>query len=144
MGSWGPGSFENDPALDFVGDLTESADGAPLRDALQRITAHDGTRQPSWFGRFMGRRADRLTIHHCQTAIAAAEMVAALRGRPPAKLPDKAADWIAAHRASSSDDLVAVAKAAIAAIKTDSELRDEYDPAEWRDKMADLERRLEN
>ena len=39
MGSWGPGSFQNDPALDFLGDLNESADGAPLRDELQRIIA---------------------------------------------------------------------------------------------------------
>jgi hypothetical protein len=144
MGSWGSGSFENDPALDFVGDLKESADCAPLRDALQRMTDHGGTKRPSRFGRFMGRHADRLSIHDCQTAIAAAEIVAGLRGHPPAKLTESAVGWIVAHRALLSEELVAVAKAAIAVIKTDSELRDEYDPAEWQGKMEDLEQRLEN
>jgi hypothetical protein len=144
MGSWGSGSFQNDPALDFVADLNESANGAPLRDELQRTIDHGGTKQPSRFGKLIGRRSDRLTIGGCQRAIAAAEIVAGLRGRPPTKLPQSATAWIAAHPDSFSEDLVAIAQAAIAIIKTDSELRDEYDPAEWQDKMEDLEMRLGN
>jgi Domain of unknown function (DUF4259) len=142
MGSWGSGNFQNDPALDFFADLNESADGTPLRNELKGIIDHGGTKEPSRFGRLMGRHPDRLSIHDCQRAIAAAEIVAGLCGRPTGKPPESVASWISAHRASFSEELVHFARAAIALIKVDSELRDEYDPAEWHEKMDDLELRL--
>lgn len=144
MGSWGDGSFQNDPALDFVDDLNEGVAGVTLRGELQRVIDHGGTKQPTRFGKFLGRLPDRLTISDCQRAIAAVEIVSALCGRPPAKLSIGATAWIAAHRDSPAEELVPVAQAALALIKSDSQLRDEYDPEEWQDKIEELELRLGN
>src|SRR5690606_8457907 len=64
--AWGPGTFDNETALDWLGDL-ELADADYVRDALAGVAeAHD---------------ADELDAHAYRAALAAAEIVAAARGR---------------------------------------------------------------
>ena len=61
MGAWGPGSFENDAALDWAWELDEDLDASALRRALAAV--YDG-------------KTD-------EEAVAAAEVVAALSAGPP-------------------------------------------------------------
>lgn len=80
----------------------------------------------------------------CQMAIAAAEAVAAARGRRPPSAPEEPIGWAAQHRALSAD-LVPLAVAAIDRVTTVSELKElweETDPEEWRASTAELRQRL--
>lgn len=66
MGAWGVGSFENDDAGDFLGDVTDSGDLSLIREALDNVlTSTEYVEAPD----------------ACM-AIVAAEVVAAALGRP--------------------------------------------------------------
>ena len=129
MGAWGPGSFDNDDAMDWVGGLTPDSGDAALRPALTAVAeGHGYVEGPD-----------------CSIAIAAAEAVAAARGKPAATLPPEVAAWLQSgpHIAR---DLVDVARKAIRRVVTDSELKDLWEESEsaeqWREAMSDLESRL--
>ncbi|MBV8881741.1 MAG: DUF4259 domain-containing protein [Planctomycetaceae bacterium] len=127
MGAWGPGTFENDGALDWIGDLAEVKDGWSLiRSALKSAMTpgeSDG-----------------------QLVLAAAECVAVCRGKPPASPPPAdLSGWCARHKSGYSEELRVLALKAVQHIRGDSELKDLWDesgPEEWNDAVADLERRL--
>ena len=151
MGSWGPGSFDNDWALDWVAELCESKDALPVRVALQHVVAHGGTKysSPSILERLRGRsrHTDWLTARVASRALAAAEVVSAWVGHAPAKLPDGIVAWLQQHASSFQPDIVTLAREAAIIVKTSSELKDiweEGDATEWRNGIEDLERRLQN
>jgi len=128
MGAWGAGAFENDDALDWLGDL-KAADGwAPMSDALEQIDLGEPP-APS-----------------CTRALAAAELVAAARGHPTKDFPESAARWLATAVTPPSPELVAQAAAAVAAIRRASELRDLFKEAgdlrAWSAEMRRLDARL--
>jgi Domain of unknown function (DUF4259) len=83
MGAWDFGPFDNDNALDWVWDLEESSDTSVLVEAFERVT---------------GIGEEYLESDECCEAIVAAEVVAALKGRPLAKLPEGVKDWVEGHR----------------------------------------------
>ena len=151
MGTDGPGSFQNDWALDWAADLCESEDTQPVRTALQQVVEHGGTKRsaPSIMERLRGLKhhTDWLTAGVASRAIAAAETVATWRGHPPARVPDGVADWIQQHTSAFLPDLVSLARQAVAIVKTNSELKDlweEGDATEWRECVEDLGRRLQD
>ena len=117
MGAWGIGSFDNDDALDWVIEL-EAADDSTILDAAFNTILDDTTQY--------------LDASDCCSAIAAAEVVAALRGKADDALPDSVQDWVNAHPAID-DTLTARARQALASILKVSELKelweevDEYD-----------------
>jgi hypothetical protein len=131
MGAWGSGSFENDDAMDWVGDLKPAAGEAPLRIALRAVA----TAEPDAY----------IEALDCSVALAAAEAVAAAKGRPAATLPDEVTAWAAAKPAIS-DDTVGLARAAIRRITEASELKElweESDSADaWHTSVSDLSRRI--
>ena len=129
MGAWGPGSFDNDDALDWVGDLTSARDGwAMIRSVLAeaaKAVVPDATQSSS--------------------ALAAAECVAISRGKPPEKPYSAAATWCAQNRKGPSEELRVLALMAVQRVRSDSELKDLWDEGEdtdWDDVVGDLERRL--
>ena|SRR5438128_154006 len=149
MGAWGAGSFQNDWALDWLAGLRESRDASLVRAALSRVVEHGGTKcsPPSILERLRGRRrhTDWLTARIASKALAAAEIVAAWLGHPPADLPDGTTAWLQQHSSSFQPDLLALARQAISIVKTNSELKDlweEGDPTKWRKVVQDLEQRL--
>lgn len=132
MGAWGVGSFENDEALDWVAELEDQgliAAGAAFQDI--REFADEYLEAPA-----------------CSAAVAAAEVVAALRGHPAAELPENVATWIAAHPGDPGAELVLAARLAIDAVLTDSELAELWSGSEegeeWRSCVLDLQRRLQS
>ncbi len=107
MGTWGPGSYDNDTALDFVGTVDAVDD---LRRALDDAALQTG---------------DEIDADLCQAAQAAAELVAGMMGRhvaqstaemralcerlgePDFKLTEAARNWVSAI-ASQRSELMAL------------------------------------
>ena len=131
MGAWGPGSFENDDAMDWVVALAEGSGDSVLREAFARIPFTDD---------------GYLEAPDCAIAIAAAEAVAAARGRPNRSMPEEVTGWVQKKPAVSTD-LLGLARVAVDRIASKSELKDLWDESEsadeWRTGMNDLRRRLD-
>ena len=131
MGAWGHGSFENDDAGDWTYALEEEDGSGFLRSTLEEVTELPAS--------------EYLESTTCSDAIAAAEVVAALLGRPMDELPENVADWVEKHRGRHEPTLAPTAIAALARIRTKYELKElweEGDAAPWLASLADLERRL--
>jgi uncharacterized protein DUF4259 len=130
MGAWAASSFENDDAGDWASGLAEAEDTAILQQTFSLVTDADGY----------------LEAPDCSSAIAAAEVVAALRQRPGSDLPDEVADFVARIGTAPPPALIALALRALERIKTKSELQELWDesdsPAEWHQAVAELEGRL--
>ena len=131
MGAWDIGPFDNDDASDWLYDLEESSDTSVIADTLEAVTdAGD----------------DYLEAPDCSTALAAAEIVAALRGHPLPNLPDEAKTWTEANEGLDVSSLVPEALAAVKRIRTNSELKELWDEsseaAKWHATLDDLSSRL--
>jgi hypothetical protein len=144
MGAWEAGNFENDSAMDWVGDLLESGDASFIHATFHRVLEHDGTKRTKflWITR---RHREMLPADIASQALAAAEIIAAWRDRPLAKLPKGVTEWLEHNKPFFKQELVTFAQQAINKVKTDSELKtlwEEGDPSRWQNAVADLERRL--
>jgi len=131
MAGWGTGSFENDDARDFLGQL-KSLGLEELRQTLVRAAdARDYLEEPE-----------------SSVAIATAEVIAAWKGAPPAEVPREIADWIAMSKTVAAPDLNELARRAVSKVRTNSELKDLWLEAEglneWSAGLRDLEQRLSN
>lgn len=130
MGAWGHGTFQNDDALDLLDDLVDGGDERMLRDTLEIVLASAD---------------ETLEAPEAASALAAAEVVAALRGRSAADLPDEVTDWTRG-RPAPADDLLARARQAVDAVLRDSELRDLWTEADelpgWQATVEELRERL--
>jgi hypothetical protein len=138
MGAWGCGSFENDEALDWVYDLEQSKDLSLIAGTLNAVTESVD---------------DYLDATDCSMALAAAETVAALAGRPESSLPEEVARWVKERQKESSQEhslvdesVMAKARQAIEAILSDSELKELWeetdDLEQWKATVTDLLKRL--
>ena len=133
-GAWDTGSFDNDDALDWIWELSESNDLSVVESALENAVGASGY----------------LEAPVGSMAIAAAEVVAALRGGPSAQLPSEVADWVKTHKFSVGSDLVETARNAILAVRNtkSSELAQLWSESEeladtWQADLDDLLKRLE-
>jgi len=113
MDAWGYNSFENEDAMDWLADLIDLGD-AMIDEAFERIE---------------DSRDDTLSSDFCACAIAAAEVVAALHGKPALELPEELIGWLKGHTGTTSARLQA-AKKAVLAIRQDSGLRDDWSPSD--------------
>src|SRR5688572_24347601 len=82
----------------------------------------------------------------CSTALAAAEVIAALSGRPPELLPEEIVAWVRTNSVAVDKDLVSMALKAIHRIETDSELKELWEEsdelASWLATLKNLKERL--
>jgi hypothetical protein len=136
MGAWGTESFANDDAMDWIADLEAAKDLRAVRAALDAVP-RDG--------------ADYIEAPIGSVALAAAEVVAALRGRAAVKLPEEVTAWVRANPQVPDASLVDMAARVVKTVSEDegrSELRQlwgEADPEDhesWHASVADLRRRL--
>ena len=133
-GAWDTGSFDNDDALDWIWELSESNDLTVVKDTLDAAANSSGY----------------LEAPTASTAIAAAEVVAALRGNPRPDLPVEVSEWVQTHQLTVGDDLLKTAKEAIAGIRKEdsSELAQLWSESEdleraWQEDVDDLLQRLQ-
>ena len=133
-GGWDTGSFDNDDALDWIYELSESEDLSVVESALQNAVDASGY----------------LEAPTGSAAIAAAEVVAALRGKPKSELPTEVTDWVRTHQFAVGSDLVETARSAISAVRNSesSELAQLWSDSKeladaWEADLGDLLKRLE-
>src|SRR5215831_7849919 len=78
MGAWGPGPFDNDEALDFIGSIGQAGPGTieqRLIDAFDSVLNAESYHE------------DYIEVQVMSTAIAAAALVAAANGGPEPDSP---------------------------------------------------------
>lgn len=133
MGTWGAGAFENDDAMDWVGDLSGATDFALIDSTLDAVLtpAEDAY----------------IEAPESQSAIAAAETVAACVDGAAANLPDVVRDWAIANSAEVTSETFRKAWDAIVRVAKKSELQELWaeDPeveTEWNAAIFDLQERL--
>jgi hypothetical protein len=128
METFGYGAFENDAGSDLVHDLKQAKGVKLLKDALAEA------RSSGW------------DSDECQTAVAAAEIIAALKGARVPGLPKEAAAWVLKHNQPPGEPLVAQARDTVRAILANSELKEIWDESgnagPWKDQMKALLARL--
>ena len=131
MGTWGHGTFENDSASDWVQDLEKTRDFSVIETALDAV---------------VGAGSEYLESSDCTNALAAAEVVAALRGKPPAELPPEVSAWVSALEQPPATALIRKSMSAVERILADSELKELWAESgeldEWESVVRDLGRRL--
>ncbi len=129
MGGWGAGSFENDDAQRFLGEL-----GAKEPEDLKVILAHAADRE------------GYLEAPDSSVAIVAAEVVAAAKGNPTASVPAGISEWIGRFEGAPSAEMTELARRAVERVRLNSELKDLWLEAEglneWSAVLRDLEGRL--
>lgn len=130
MGSWGIDSSAGDDTMDWVAELER--EGVPaLEGAIDAV---------------LGWAGDCLEADICARGVAAAEVVAALRGRPAKEMPDPITDWVRRNPGAPSRELLTSTRSAVAAILRRSELQELWEEwgerDEWHAHMTDLQSRL--
>ena len=132
MGAWDGTSFGNDTANDWVYELERSDDLSLIDQALTRV---------------METGEAYLEAPEAEEAIAAAEVVAWLRGRPAEvdAYTKKVAAWVAAHPLEVPQALLEKALAALARIQAEpSELLELWEGQdEWSQSVQALRERLQ-
>jgi hypothetical protein len=131
VGAWGIGNFDNDDASDWVYEL-EKAEGISFVEATLETITHS--------------EEEYLEASACARALAAAEVVSALKNAAGQSLPDTVKQWISSYHGSGERDYVQLALKAVERIRTNSELKELWDESdnatEWRKVLHDLEKRL--
>lgn len=132
MGAWGPGSFENDDASDWADDLEGSSGIGMIKEALKTVEKNKYPESPD-----------------CCIALAAAEVVAAAKGKPSSDFPDGLRDWLAAHKDLSA--IKALDKTTVNVInkvQLKSELKELWEESDdwlaWSKVLNDLQHRLKS
>jgi len=133
MEQWGPGSFENDPAIGWFHLLEEAIDpGAMIAGALD-----DALSEP-----------DEVDLELACAAIAAAELSASAAGHTPERLPDGVRRWVETHPHQPHGAEVERAVEALDRVRSESALRTRWDETgvsgrdEWLEFVDDLIARL--
>lgn len=130
MGAWSHEPFGNDVAGDWVYDLERSKDLSAIGSALSAVT---------------DEADEYLEAPQCSAALAAAEVVAAMLGKPVESLPEEVTVWMKG-KPRPDDALISKAKKAISAILQSSELQELWAESEhypqWQAITKDLLTRL--
>jgi hypothetical protein len=130
VGAWGIGNFENDDASDWVWELEQASGTEILQSVFDQINTTQYREAPD-----------------CSMALAAAEVVAALKGRPSAELPEEAKSWIERIKGAPEPGLVKSAREAVDHVLVDSELQELWEEVEqygeWQSQLKELMSRLE-
>lgn len=130
MGAWDKGNFDNDDAADWAWELADHDDFAVLEDAFYVINSSKGAPEAP----------------DCSIALAAAEVIAALRQHPCKDVPDEVVEYSERIEDEVPAELLTAALAAITKIKTESELLDHWeetgDGKDWLKVVTGLEKRL--
>jgi hypothetical protein len=130
MGTWGASPFENDNASDWVWELADAKDTSVLSAALEAVISEEEE-----------------IFEGCEEAIAAAEVVAALRGKPLAEVPEEVNAFVKEHGKKPPDaKLISLAVTAVERIGKASDLKERWDESgdakEWQGTLKDLLKRL--
>jgi hypothetical protein len=130
--AWGAGIFQDDLATDFVNQIVEGDGLAVLRRAFDDA----------------GQARGHLLYEPAVRTLIAAEVLAALGGRPAKVLPTELQDWVVGRQGKPIPEaLWPLSRVAVERVKDDSEISELWARsdafARWIDKVDDLLDRLE-
>jgi hypothetical protein len=132
MGAWGVSNFDNDDAQDWLNDFTAKPNITAVKEALLTVI----NLGPDEY----------LEMPDCGSALAAAEVVAAMGNMPSAELPTEIIQWSKEHSSLVSDSITSLALEALLRIKTNSEMQEAWQEAisepQWQAEIKALEVRL--
>lgn len=129
-GAWGDGSFDNDDAMDWVGECIQAASPGLVKSAFDRVLGPDVVEAPD-----------------ASAAIAAAEVVAAALGKPSPSLPANLKAWLAGQPRAQIAAQAVLAERALTKIEDarHSELRQLWSEGksnQWLNKVQELKSRV--
>jgi 3-methyladenine DNA glycosylase AlkD len=127
MGAWGVLAYENDNAADWLWTLEEAEDLSVLSDALEQVISDDEI------------------VENWEEALAAAEVVATLLGKPLPELPEEVSEFAKRNSRKPSPKLVDLAIRAVVGIRDTPNLRKQWtakNVAGWESALGDLLKRL--
>ena len=131
MGAWDATSFGNDTANDWAYDLEECKDLSHIEATLQKV---------------IDVGSNYIEARDAEEAIAAAEVIAWLRGRPTPMnaYTEKIAAWVAAHPINPPTELIQKTLRALDRIRSDaSELLELWEGnSDWNESVSNLRVRL--
>ncbi len=139
MGAWGVTTFQNDGALDWLGEFLDKPSEAKLRQTFAPRSPANG-----FLTKLFGRGTNALPPElDGENVLAAAEVVATLRGQPAV---DAIEDLEELPSIKISDETVALAIKAIDSVLESSNLKlcweDTEDFGEWIATVKDIRSRL--
>lgn len=141
MGAWGVGHFENDSALDWLGEFLESED--KIKTLKETFEAANGNK--GFFSRLFSRSFE-IEEPEASAVLVAGEIVSLLLGKPAEDLPEELINWVGSHQLKVDKNLVSAARNAISAVKNKSELKLLWEETEdyqnWLEEVKNLENRL--
>jgi hypothetical protein len=133
MGAWGHRNFENDSAMDFVGDFLVSPTEVFSSDSLAFVI--DANAEEEF-----------IEVDEASAALAAAEIVAAVIGRAASGLPKELSAAIGKMGFEPNQKLINRARKAVAVILRESELQELWaetgEPNDWQQVQNELLTRL--
>ena len=131
MGAWGINNFENDDALDWIGEFCDEPNEEALIEAFAFVNEIGD---------------DYLEAPESSVALTAAEIVAALKNKPSSDLPEDVKECVVNLSFKPSGEIVSNASKAVERVKADSELKELWeeteDFSEWNKVIDDLISRL--
>lgn len=126
MGAWGSEVFSNDVSEDWLDMFLEEPTRGRISETFEEL-----------------RESGTDNADACCEALAAAEVVAALNGKPGANLPEELTEWLARREFAPSKTMVNQAGSAVSKVLRGSELAELCDGDEaWEASVEDLLRRL--
>ncbi len=141
MGAWGINTFENDGAMDWLGDFLDDPSEKRLIDTF---SPEPTVIQPGFVGKLMGKKPETISTElEGEEVLAAAEVVATISGRPSTSNPDELNKL---PSISIQPETITKALAAVEAIMAESNLKDCWEGTEdfenWKATVDDLCERL--
>lgn len=131
MATWDYHNFDNDAAADFAETFRQRPNEAVLYEALATVAEEEG----------------QIEAADASQALAAAELVAAIIGRPAADMPVGLLPATTLLDADGQEDLQELAQEAVEAVLRDSELREKWaaseNYADWQALQQNLLTRLQ-
>lgn len=130
MGAWGTTTFDNDDTMDWVGEFLEARTLGFLNETLSSAVEEAYIEEP-----------------YGSSALAAAEVVAALRGNPNGPLPEELAEALTNFKPKKvNESIVELAGKAVTQVLENSELKELWeeseDYAEWKSNVHQLIHKL--
>lgn len=130
MGAWGTKTFDNDDTMDWMGEFLEARTLGFLNETLSSAAEETYIEEP-----------------YGSSALAAAEVVAALRGNPNGPLPEELAEALTTFKPKKVNEaIVALASKAVTRLLESSELKELWeeseDYAEWKNNVQQLIQKL--
>ena len=133
MGAWGYRNFENDSAMNFVGDFKELPTIDVIKEALSLVIE-------------VGTEEEYIEADEATAALIAAEIVAIVLGQAAPDAPEELSALVQKAGLTADDKLVKIARKAVKQVLKESELRELWaeggEPNEWQQVQAGLLKRL--